>query len=114
MPIARTHAPKRAATDLWIGAGSLLAVGSSGLHYHLWASLGYAHIASVRPLFVVPAVVLVLAVGAGTFRKPLLVAAEAGFAGSPMRGRYVLCPQAEWTILSGRRNSEHDKKTLTL
>jgi hypothetical protein len=72
VPIARTHAPKRAATDLWVGAGSLLAAGSYGVHYHLWGSLGYAHIASVGPLSVVPAAVLVLAVAAGTFRKPLL------------------------------------------
>jgi hypothetical protein len=74
VPIARSHGPKRAATKMWTGAGSLLVVGFSGLHYHLWASLGYRHPPTIGPLFVVPAVVgVVLAVATGTFRKPLLV-----------------------------------------
>jgi hypothetical protein len=75
VPIARTHAPKRAATDLWIGAGSLLALGSYGVHYHLWGSLGYAHIPTIGPLTVVlPVVGVVLAIATGTLRKPPLVA----------------------------------------
>jgi hypothetical protein len=74
VPIARSHAPKRSATDQCTGAGSLLEVGSSGLHYHLWGSPGYAHIPTIGPLTVVlPVVGVVLAVATGTFRKPLLV-----------------------------------------
>jgi hypothetical protein len=99
VPIARTHAAERTAAKLLTGADLLFAVGSYGLHYHLWASLGYRHLLTIGPLFVVPAVVgMVLAVRAGTFGKPLLLAAEAGFAPA-VRGRYVLCRQAERTIL---------------
>jgi hypothetical protein len=90
MPIAGAHAAERIATNLLTGAGSLLVVGSSAIYYHLWDSLGYSHIPTIGPLFVVQAVVgVVLAVAAGTFRKPLLVAAEAGFALSSAGGLIV-------------------------
>jgi hypothetical protein len=80
------HAAERTAAKLLTGADLLLAVGSYGLHYHLWASLGYRHLLTIGPLFVVPAVVgMVLAVRAGAFGTPLLLAAEAGFALSSAR-----------------------------
>ena len=48
MPIARSHAPKRSATAPWTGAGSLPAVGCSGLHYHLRGSPGVVRRVKLR------------------------------------------------------------------
>lgn len=72
---------ERWGTNALTWSGSALVVGSSAIHYHLWASLGYRHIPTIGALFIVQAVVgVVLALATGILRRLLLMVAEAGFA----------------------------------
>jgi hypothetical protein len=76
--------------DLLIWVGSLFVLGSAVIHFHLWDSLGYRHIPTIGPLFLLQSIVgAVLAIMTGAARKFLLVLVETGFVFSTAGGLII-------------------------
>ncbi len=68
-------------------AGGLLLVWSSYIHFHLWDSEGYRHIATIGPLFLLQSIVgLVLGVLVIVVRRVWAAVLAAGFALSTLVG----------------------------
>jgi hypothetical protein len=68
-------------------AGGLLLVWSSYIHFHLWDSEGYRHIATIGPLFLLQSIAgLVLGVLVIVVRRVWAAVLAAGFALSTMAG----------------------------
>lgn len=80
----------RLGLNLLIWAGAALLAASAVLHFQLWDSEGYRHIATIGPLFLAQAIVgVVLAIATAIFRRLILVAASAGLAISSIGGLLI-------------------------
>lgn len=80
---------KKVATASFV-VGGLLVLWSSYIHLHLWDSLGYRHIATIGPLFLLQSVAgLVVAVLLVAVRRAWAAVLGIGFALSTMAGFLV-------------------------
>lgn len=85
----RTTAVRITTTAAFV-VGGLLLVWSSYLHFHLWQSLGYRHIPTIGPLFILQSVAgLVLGLLVVAIRRPWTAVVGAGFAASTVIGFLV-------------------------
>ena len=83
----RPSSPAAVAATASFVAGGLLLVWSSSIHFHLWQTIGYKHIATIGPLFLLQSIAgLLLGVLAIAARQVWAAAAGAGFAASTLAG----------------------------
>jgi hypothetical protein len=83
----RSTSPNALVTSLALVAGGALLVWSAYIHFHLWQSVGYKHIATIGPLFIVQSVAgLVLGLLVVAVRRVWAAVLGIGFALSTMGG----------------------------
>jgi hypothetical protein len=84
------RSPKPLITNAAFVAGALLVVWSSYIHFHLWQSIGYKHIATIGPLFLVQSIGgLLLGILVATVRRVWTAILGVGFAVMTMAGFLV-------------------------
>jgi hypothetical protein len=79
--------PVDLATTLAYLVGGILVIWSAYIHFHLWDSVGYRHIATIGPLFLLQSIGgLIVGLGILAFRQAWIAVAGVGFAASTMVG----------------------------
>ena len=85
-PRRLTKSTGLAATIAFI-VGGLLLVWSSYIHFHLWQDLGYRHIPTIGPLFILQSIAgLVIGLAVLAIRRVWIALVGIGFAASTMVG----------------------------